>query len=70
MVKHKFNDMSSYNMPKSSEMDRTEGKVKPEGENTSESGPTNSANLINKISKTKKKKVKANAKIQKFKNLF
>ena len=33
-------------MPKSSEMDRTEGYDKPEGENTSDSGPSNNLSIF------------------------
>ena len=58
-------------MPKSSEMDRTEGYNKPEGETkTSDSWPTTSPNPNKMITKSQRKRAKANAKVQDIKNVF
>ena len=58
-------------MPKSSEMDRTEGYNKPEGETkTSDSWPITSPNPNKMIIKSQRKRAKANAKVQDIKNVF
>ena len=58
-------------MPKSSEMDRTEGYNKPEGETkTSDSQPITSPNPNKMIIMSQRKRAKANAKVQDIKNVF
>ena len=55
-------------MPKSSQMDRTDGNKMPEGENTSDSGPTIIAN--HKIKRKKNNKVKNKSKDNILKGMF